>query len=190
MAITDEIIAALPKRQPRILNILQWPSQLLTKPSKPFVGDIKADEPLQGLLDDMVFTMERAQAVGLAGVQVGAPLTLMVVQVEGKTYKIVNPRLVEVSAEQERKKEGCLSFMGLFIDVKRPKKCKIEYFDENGAHQTTEGNDLLARAIQHEMDHLEGKTFLDRLPRLERARALEKNKVAKRRLKSVIKSMK
>lgn len=190
MALTDEVLASLPKRQPQLLNIVQWPSKLLTQPSKPFMGDIKADAGLQGLLDDMVFTMNRAQAVGLAGVQVAAPLTIMVVQVEGKTYKIVNPRLVEVSAEMERKKEGCLSFMGLFIDVKRPKRCKVEYFDENGAHQTTEGNGLLAQAIQHEMDHLEGKTFLDRLPQLERSRALEKNKVAKRRLKAAIKQLK
>lgn len=190
MALTDEVLAEMPKRQPQIMNIAQWPNELLKQVSKPVVTDIKGDAALQALLDDMVLTMQRAEAVGLAAVQVGVPLRVLVVQVDDKPIKVINPLLKQVSAEQIRTKEGCLSFVGLYVDIKRPAKCVVEYFNENGEKCTTEGKDLLARAIQHEIDHLDGIVFLDRLTQLERNRAIEKHKVAKRRVKAVIKKMK
>jgi peptide deformylase len=97
--------------------------------------------------------------------------------------------LVEVSAEQELAKEGCLSFLGLFVSVKRPARATVEYWDEKGCKQTASKDGLLGRAIQHEIDHLDGKTFLDRMSNLERSNALNKNKAAKRRLKATIKRL-
>lgn len=174
------------KRQAVVLPILQYPEPLLSVVSQPVVSDIKTDQPLQNLLDDMVATMNEARGIGLSAIQVGVSLRVLVVKDElGGIHKVINPRVVKISEKQDIFREGCLSFMGLFVNVRRPVDAAVEWWDENGEKQQQDMGGLLARAIQHEMDHLEGKTFLDHLAPLERRLALQKNKGVKSRIKKI-----
>lgn len=189
----DQLLAASDIKTTRagvVLPILQYPHPTLTTPASPVISDIANDESLQGLLNDMVATMKAARAAGLAAPQVGVGLRVLVVQDEtGKVTKAINPRVVEVSSETERMKEGCLSFMGLFINVARPAEAVIEYFDETGKLVTSAEDGHLGRALLHEIDHLDGKTFLDRVSNFERREALRKNEHAKRKVKALQKSL-
>lgn len=185
-----EATNAMPKRVPVVMNIIQFPDARLKTVSMPVVADIVNDEPLQNLMDDMVATMMRARAAGLAAIQVGVALrVLVVVDDEGNPHKVINPTITAVSQETETTKEGCLSFLGLFINVKRPREVVVSYTDERGERKTLKGSNQLARAIQHEIDHLDGKTFLDRVSNAERIMALNKNKLAKRRIKQTVKKL-
>lgn len=177
-------------RKPVVLPILQWPDAMLSKASLPVLTDIVTDQGLQNFLEDMVETMKATRAVGLAAVQVGIPLRVLTVQDGmGGFAKVINPQLVEVSKEVAPEKEGCLSFIGVTVNVKRPKTVKVEYFNEKGEKVTTDSNGLLARAIQHEMDHLDGKTFLDRVSSVERSDILNKHRIMKRKVAGVMKKM-
>jgi len=191
MLFTDNITSQLPQRQPKTLSVLRFPDPVLTQVSMPVIGDIKSDARLQNLLDDMVMTMEQMKGLGLAGIQVGVALRVMIVldPSTGEPRKVINPTVVSVSKEIERKEEGCLSFPGLFLDIKRPRRVEISYFDENGDVVSLKADDQLARAIYHEIDHLDGKTYLDRLSSAERQRALQKHKLAKRKFNQMVKSL-
>ena len=113
------------------------------------------------LIDDMFETMYEANGVGLAAPQVGILKRICVVDV---TYEdpilLINPRVVETSGEQTGS-EGCLSYPGKCGDVTRPNYVKVVYQDENMQEQTIEGTELLARALLHEIDHLDGKMYVD-----------------------------
>lgn len=178
--------------QPQVLGIRQYPDPILSVVSDPVLTDIKNDMQLQRLLADMALTMMVTKAAGLAAVQVGVPLRVLVVADQNprlpwekpKVVKVINPRIVSISKEMDRRREGCLSFAGLFIAVPRPATCVVEYYNELGEKVSTEGNGLLARAIQHEIDHLDGKTFLDRVSAFARGEALRKNKFAQRRIRA------
>jgi peptide deformylase len=129
---------------------------------------------LPRLLKDMFKTMYKANGVGLAAPQVGLPLRLAVIDVkpEGKSHKLVliNPEIVDASGWLEEE-EGCLSVPGLYAKVRRHAKVKIRALDEKGEPYEAAGTGLLARAFQHEIDHLDGKLFLDRLPLMRKLRA-------------------
>jgi peptide deformylase len=175
------------KHQPQIRGILQYPDERLNVVSAPVLSDIPNDAELQNLLSDMVETMAAFRGVGLAAIQLGVPTRALVVNVDGNVTKVINPRLVEVSEEQATEKEGCLSFLGVYINVRRPAEVVVEFFDETGTKRTVAGDGLLARAIAHEIDHLDGKTMLDRVSKVERSMALEKHRVAQRRVKAAAK---
>jgi peptide deformylase len=177
-------------RQAVVLPVLQYPNPMLSQVSRPIVSDIVTDKALQTLLDDMVMTMRQTGAVGLAAVQVGQPVRALVVRSGNNFIKVINPRITHASQAQVTTKEGCLSFFGLFINVRRAASVTIEYFDEQGKPQSTSGDALLARAIQHEIDHLDGKTFLDRVGAVERSEALRKQRLAQRKVKQAIKALK
>lgn len=177
-------------RQPKVLEILKYPDSTLNKVSMPVLpgSNITLDQ-LKETLDDMVATMQANRAVGLAGIQIGVPLQMLVVQDQRLVpVKVVNPRLVEVSGHSFEL-EGCLSFPGLFLRVKRPESVVVEYLDENLEKCTTAADELLGRAIQHEMDHLLGKTFLDRISSVERTDALRKLKLAQRKRKALVRQL-
>ncbi|OFW07775.1 MAG: peptide deformylase [Acidobacteria bacterium RIFCSPLOWO2_02_FULL_67_36] len=125
------------------------------------------DDELQRLVDDMVQTMYAAPGVGLAATQIGVPLRLFVVDLSvGRNANdlvvIANPEFVERDGMQ-LEEEGCLSIPGFNATVIRPARAVVRGLDRSGAEQTIEGTGLLARAFQHEMDHLDGKVFVDRL---------------------------
>ena len=121
------------------------------------------DDKIRTLLDDMVETMYAHEGVGLAAPQVGILKRVVVIDVEdGRVYKMINPKVTEMSGEQIGQ-EGCLSVKEKKGIVNRPMKVTVEYIDENGEPVTLVAEELLARAICHEVDHLDGILFLDRV---------------------------
>lgn len=137
----------------------------------------KIDDNIKKLLDDMVDTMREASGVGLAAPQVGINLNVVVIEIEGKVRKLINPVIIEKSAEEENVEEGCLSVPGIWEKVKRAARVKVKYTNENGEEVIEEGDGLLARAFQHEIDHLRGVVFVEKIS------SLAKNLLAKKLLK-------
>ena len=118
---------------------------------------------LHGLLDDMTETMRDAPGVGIASQQVGEALQLCVIEVDDVLYEVANPEIVHLSGEQEDY-EGCLSVPGFVALRARAEHAVMVGQDRHGKRITISGHGLLARAIQHEYDHLQGELYLDRVP--------------------------
>ena len=130
------------------------------------------DEALHRLIDDMIETMYAAPGVGLAATQLGVALRVFVIdtsggQQGGQLITMVNPEFLDREGMQ-LEEEGCLSVPGFNATVVRPSRVVARGFDRDGVEQTVEGKDLLARAFQHEMDHLDGTLFVDRLRGIKR----------------------
>ena len=122
----------------------------------------KFDEKLSVLIDDMIETLHKKEgAVGLAAVQIGILKRVIVIDVGQGVLEIVNPSIVEEKGEQIEY-EGCLSYPEMYKKVKRPAYVKVKAYDRNGKEYIIEGEGLLARALCHEIDHLNGIVFLDR----------------------------
>ena len=136
-------------------------------------ADITNKEYLTALVADMKDTLRSADGCGLAAPQVGVSLRVLIVDgdVVSETYDylkgfrrtMINPVLVEASEEMREYSEGCLSVPGIYADVRRPARIKVEYYDENFEKQTEEFDRFACRMIQHEMDHLDGNLFVDRV---------------------------
>lgn len=122
----------------------------------------KFDEKLWTLLDDMYDTMRKADGVGLAAPQVGILKRVCVIEVENIKYELINPEIIETKGTVNDI-EGCLSFPEIFGEVERPKYVKVKAYDRNGDEFMLDGSDLLARAICHECDHLDGVVFISRV---------------------------
>ena len=136
------------------------------------------DAELQTLVDDMVATMYAAPGVGLAAPQVGVPLRLSVIDISigkrsGELLVLANPEFLEREGMQ-LEEEGCLSLPGFTATVARPARVVVRYQDRTGETRTMEGTGLLARAFQHEIDHLNGGLFIDHLRGLKREMILRK----------------
>lgn len=129
------------------------------------------DEEVRRLVDDLFETMYAAKGVGLAANQVGVTRRVAVVDAEGEKMVLVNPRIAEVSG-RDRAEEGCLSIPDLYADVTRPERVVLEAMDRDGTSYRRELAGLAARAVQHEIDHLDGILFLDHLSPLKRKRLL------------------
>lgn len=115
------------------------------------------------LLDDMIETMREADGCGLAAPQVGVLRRIAVVEVEpGEVYELINPRIIAYAGEQQEQ-EGCLSIPGRWGITKRPKHVTVRAMNRKGEIYEVSGSDLLARAFCHEIDHLDGKLFVDNL---------------------------
>jgi peptide deformylase len=135
------------------------------------------DDALRGLVRDMFETMYQAEGIGLAGPQVGVERRVIVVDVreEGSTpFALVNPRIVETGRETDRAEEGCLSIPGVAGVVERPARVVVEGLSEHGEPVRIEADGLLGRCLQHEVDHLDGVLFIDRLSPLKRKMVLKK----------------
>jgi peptide deformylase len=135
-------------------------------------------DSLQELVDDMIETMYAAPGVGLAATQVGVPLRVFVIDLTvgrstGDLIVMVNPTFVSREGTQ-LEEEGCLSAPGFNATVIRPRQVVVKGLDRHGEEQTIEGKDLLARAFQHEMDHLDGVVFIDRLRGIKREMIVRK----------------
>ncbi len=120
------------------------------------------DNKVLTLLEDMADTMYQEDGVGLAAPQVGVLKRLVVIDIGEGLIKLINPELMEQSGQQQGM-EGCLSLPGISGEVVRPQKVRIKAQNETGAYFELEGNDLLARAICHEIDHLNGVLFIDKI---------------------------
>ena len=125
---------------------------------------VKFDEKLHILLDDMYETMQSRDGVGLAAPQVGILKRAVVIDVGDGKIELINPEIVEESGEQTGS-EGCLSVPGVFGEVRRPNVVTVKAQDRDGKWFKITGKELLARAFCHEIEHLDGKLFLDRVIR-------------------------
>jgi peptide deformylase len=120
------------------------------------------DASLHRLLDDMLETMRDAPGVGLAANQIGIPLQVAVIEIEDRITELVNPQIVRSSGEQ-LDWEGCLSIPGYVAEVGRPAKVTVKARDRHGREFRVKGEELMARALQHEIDHLNGALYIDYL---------------------------
>ena len=120
----------------------------------------KVDAKLKKLLDDMAETMYEANGVGLAAPQVGLPIRVVVIDVGEGILELINPEII-ASEGKEIDSEGCLSLPNIFGEVERAAKVTVAFMDRRGKKKRVTGTGLLARCIQHELDHLEGTLFID-----------------------------
>jgi peptide deformylase len=132
---------------------------------------VAVDDEVRALLADLWETMRVADGVGLAANQIGVARRVAVVSVDGTDYALVNPVVVEREGKAKLE-EGCLSVPDLYADVTRPARVVVEAADERGVVRRVEGTGMLSRALQHEIDHLDGILFLDRVGPLKRHRLL------------------
>lgn len=181
-----------------IREILEVPDPRLKQVSKPVET---FDDDLKTLVDDMFETMYDAHGIGLAAIQVGVPIRLLVIDlqepdedaaeddccddsdcdakrpaVKNNPRIFVNPEILDPAEELASYQEGCLSVPEIYADVDRPATCRVRWQDLEGATHEEDMEGLMATCIQHEMDHLEGILFIDHLSRLKRNMALKKLK--------------
>jgi peptide deformylase len=149
--------------------LIRYGAAVLHEPARD-VDAISAD--IQSLIDDMIETMYAAPGIGLAAPQVGVPLRIFVIDLSvgrdaSQLITMINPVFVERDGVQ-LEEEGCLSVPGFTATVMRPQRAIVRGLDRAGREHTREGTGLLARAFQHEMDHLDGTLFIDRLRGIKR----------------------
>ncbi len=141
-----------------VLKIVKFGEPTLRKVSRP-VEEITPR--ITRLIDDMIDTMRSAGGCGLAAPQVGVLRRIAVIEVEeGKVYELINPKIIAFAGEQQES-EGCLSNPGQYGITKRPRAVTVRAMNRNGEEYELSGDDLLARAICHECDHLDGKLYTD-----------------------------
>ena len=116
------------------------------------------------LIQDMKLTVKEAPGVGLAAPQVGENLMLAIINLEdvGPPFVIINPKILSKSIKKTLMEEGCLSIPGYFVEVKRPKRIEAEVYNEDGKRMVIKGEGLLAKVLQHEIDHLNGVMIKDK----------------------------
>jgi peptide deformylase len=184
-----------------IREIIKLPDPLLREVSRPVE---RVDGQLLGLLDDMLETMYEAPGIGLAGIQVGIPLRVVTIDIgepdpepEGEAAEpvddstvegrrkarekrkpnpifLINPEIVAASDDRSVYEEGCLSIPEYYAEVERPAAVKVSYLDREGRRQFLDADGLLATCLQHEIDHLDGRLFIDHLSRLKREMVIKK----------------
>ncbi|HZD25174.1 MAG TPA: peptide deformylase [Alphaproteobacteria bacterium] len=145
----------------------------------------RVDDELRRLLDSMLETMYDAPGIGLSAIQVGVPKRMMTIDVSDREEPrqplfLINPRIVWVSETGCLYDEGCLSLPDQFAEIERPERVRVEYVDRDGKAQSLEADGLLARCVQHELDHLDGILFVDHLSGVKRNMILRKLAKAKR----------
>jgi peptide deformylase len=141
----------------------------------------RVDDDLRRLADGMLETMYDAPGVGLAAVQVGVPRRLIVLDTAGKDEEpnplvLINPEILRLGSEMRVHEEGCLSIPDVRIEIERPASLRVRYLDRDGKPRELEAEELLATAIQHEIDHLDGRLIIDFLSRLKRDMIVRKFK--------------
>jgi peptide deformylase len=193
-----------------VREIIHLPDPLLREVSKPVE---RIDGELLRLFDDMLETMYDAPGIGLAGIQIGVPLRIVTIDigdpeeeaadaeaenestVEGRRSArkkrrpnpifLVNPKILTSSDERSVYEEGCLSIPEYYAEVERPAQVKVSYLDREGKEQVIDAAGLMATCLQHEIDHLDGKLFIDHLSRLKRDMVVKKfTKIAKQNPKA------
>lgn len=152
------------KKMTKILKIIQENDPVLRKKTE-LVEDLKNPE-IKKLVADMIATMKKANGIGLAAPQVGKSYRIFTVNVEDKILVFINPEVKDFSDDRIPFEEGCLSVQKIWGPVIRPKKLTIKAFDENGKLFKIRAKGLLARVIQHEIDHLNGALFIDKAENL------------------------
>lgn len=156
------------------LEILEFPDPRLRTVAKPVE---KVDDELRKLIDDMFETMYAAPGIGLAATQVNVHQRLLVMDLSeehNEPMVFINPQITPLTEELSPYEEGCLSVPGFYEKVPRPARVRINALDRDGNAFEVEADELLATCIQHEIDHLDGKLFVDYVSRLKRDRIKKK----------------
>jgi peptide deformylase len=146
-----------------ILPIVQLGDPILRTPA---IEVRRFDRSLGRLLDDLTETMRDAPGVGLAANQVGRPERVAVIEIEGRHIELVNPTVTRLDGEQTDL-EGCLSVAGFYAETTRAERATVVAVDRRGRRIRVTGRGFLARALQHETDHLDGRIYVDRLASLD-----------------------
>lgn len=157
-----------------LLNILQYPDSRLRTVARPIVG---IDARIKTLARDMAETMYAAPGIGLAATQVNVHERLIVVDItedHSDLRILINPELLEHSPQTKLAQEGCLSVPGMYDEIERPDWVRIRAINLDGQSIEFEAEGLLSVCIQHEMDHLDGRVFVDYLSRLKQSRIQQK----------------
>ncbi|MGD9739230.1 MAG: peptide deformylase [Bauldia sp.] len=165
-----------------LLEIISIPDPILRKKSAPIE---RIDDDLKRLMEQMLATMYDAPGIGLAAVQVGVPRRLVTLDVVNKETAegevsvkdplfLINPEILWKSDERGIYEEGCLSIPEYYAEVERPAKIRFAYTDKDGKRQEREAEGLLAVCVQHEVDHLDGKLFIDHISKLKRDMVVKK----------------
>jgi len=158
-----------------VLPISEYPDPVLRESAKPVE---EFDEKLKAFIEDMWETMKAYDGVGLAAPQVGVSRQVAVIEWNDKRYVLINPRIIESDGKDIRE-EGCLSAPGFYEEVARPSRIVVEAIDEEGNPRRIEEEGFMARALAHEIDHLQGHLFFDHLSPLKRQ--MIERKLKKRR---------
>jgi peptide deformylase len=177
MAVPPAVVTAATLYRMSLLPILEYPHPRLRNVASAVDPGQAADPAFQRLIDDMFQTMYEAPGIGLAATQVDTHQRFMVIDVtEGREQPLVflNPEIREASAELRVHQEGCLSIPGIYADVTRPDGIVVAALDRHGKPFELRVDGLLATCVQHEIDHLDGKLFIDYLSPLKRDRAIKK----------------
>lgn len=153
-----------------IRPIITIPDPVLREVSKPIE---QVDDDVSRLIDDMLETMYDAPGVGLAAIQVAVPRRVVVIDIsdddeDARPLCMINPEIVALDDTMRTYEEGCLSIPDIRVEIDRPASCTVRYIDRAGVPQELKAEGLLATAIQHEVDHLDGKLIIDFLSRLRR----------------------
>jgi len=169
-------------------KIIIEPDTILRKTSEALE---KVDNELRELMDDMLETMYAAPGIGLAAVQIGVLKRLIVIDISKEKEKknplfLINPEIIFKSKNTSVYEEGCLSLPGYFAEIERPAECKIKYIGYDGKKKEMTASGLLATCIQHEVDHLNGKLFIDYLSKLKKDMIIKKLVKHKKELNKIV----
>jgi peptide deformylase len=157
-----------------ILDIRVLGDPILRQATTPVTG---ITDELRDLIEDMFDTMRHARGIGLAAPQVGRSERLAVIEIDDVPLVVINPEIIMRSGKAKAE-EGCLSIPDIYADVERPKEVTVRAMDQDWQEIEITADDLLARCLQHEIDHLDGRLFLDYLSVLKRTAALTKWKLS------------
>lgn len=162
------------------LRIHRWPDEILKKKSRKVE---RVDSSIKSILDQMYVLMKASDGAGLASNQAGLDIRLIVVEAEGQVFRLVNPEITAREGTMDSK-EGCLSFPGIELTLKRSQKIEVNALDQNGLPQNLKLEGLLAIVFQHEIDHINGVTFIDRASFWQRLRLRGKLKKLEREVRN------
>lgn len=175
----------------RVLKLVPPDAKILTQKAFPYTGDVVTDTDLQQFVVDMIFTMQKHRGAGLAAPQVGSPLALVIIVDENLApLPLLNPIITWESERKVYEKEGCLSLMGLFEPIWRAEEVRVKYLDLDGKEQEVQLSGLSARSAAHEIDHVNGLMFTERMSKVQRSALKKKAEVFARKLAKHEKLMK
>ena len=146
-----------------LLNILKHPNPLLREKSREIERDEIFDPEFKGFIKDMTETMLKEDGVGLAGPQIGELKRIIIAVIDGTPQVYINPKITKKSWRKNTMEEGCLSIPGVYAKVKRPASIDMEYLDLSGEKRKLKACKMNSRIFQHEMDHLDGVLFIDKI---------------------------
>lgn len=142
-----------------MLELVLFPNDTLREKSQPILNP--TDDKIKLLVAEMTKILRANKGIGLAAPQVGENIRLCIIEIDDELFVLINPEIKKLSGDLICSEEGCLSFPGQFEEIERYEKIKVKALDVNGKKQVIRARGLFARALQHEVDHLDGTLFID-----------------------------